>query len=302
MNENNETEETEVDDFDALVDEFLQTEGKAEAAYAEEETEEKAEPVQAKTEPEEAAEEPKEALSPLLAEKARQERELRAKLEETKGSIEQQVKAAQKALVDELKANPQKFISDYGIENAGDLAAHFYAADLGDDAPPELKELLSGNEIDKKFAAMEARLAEAELQREHAAIEARNQATIDQYNGFLSSVPAETLPYFAAEASHDQAETLAAMAEVADHMYQQNGKFPSAVEVAQLIEKQISSTAARYAAINKPNVEQTQKAVPAKKKPSQTLSTEQQGSSANSSAEGEDELFEDALKMLEGMM
>lgn len=292
------------DNLDSILDDFFPETAQTKEAAPTEEKETEAEPVQAEAEQEETAEEPEEKspLSPLLAEKARQERELRQKLSEKEQALEQQVKAARDQLVQELVNNPQKFIRDYGIDNAGDLAAHFYAADLGDDAPPELRELTAQSELEKYKASVEARFAELELQRERAAIEARNQATIEQYNGYLANVP-ESLPYFAAEAAHDSGEALRTMAEVADYMYEQNGKYPSAAEVAQLIEKQISDTAARYQAIQKPNVEQTTSTVEAVKqeKPksiSQTLSTENEGGSHRTPT-GEDELFEDAMKWLE---
>ena len=295
---NNEPDES----FEAIVDDFFpEPEQEATPAQTEQAQDE---PVQAQTEPEEATEEPeepKETLSPLLAEKAREERELRAQIAAVKGSTEQQVQQARDTLLAELKTNPQKFINDYGIDNAGDLAAHFYAADLGDDAPPELKQLTQKSDFERYQANVEARFAEMKLEQERAARQAEIDATAVQYSGFISAVP-EALPYFAAEAKHSQEEAFNAMAEVADHMYSQNGTYPSAAEVAQLIETQISQTAARYSAINQPSVEDTPKTVEVAKKLSQTLSTSQTDTSKASDPQGEDALFEDALKMLEDMM
>ena len=244
--------------------------------------------------------EQKELLSPLLAEKSRREREARAEIEALKGSREQAIADARAELVKELTSNPQEFIAKYGIENVGDLAMHFYAADLGEDAPDDLKAQIGISDFDrfkqeqaKELAAIRAEIA----QREELA---RNQAVIDQYDGFLSDVPAD-LPYLAVEVQHDQREALKAMAQVADVMQRQNGVYPTAGEVAKLIDREIAQQAARYKAIGQPatDVKQTQVTEPVEN--SITLSTDNTGRSAKKQPVGEDALFDDALEFFERM-
>jgi hypothetical protein len=248
-----------------------------------------------------APDKPEEILSPLLAEKARREREARAEIEALKGSKEQAVKDAREALVKELLQDPQGFIAKYGIDNPGDLAMHFYAADLGDDAPDDLKQQIGMNDLDryksdvqKEFEALRNEMAQREQM-------ARNQATLDQYSGFLSEVPAE-LPYLRVEAQHDQQEALKTMAQVADFMYERDGKYPPASAVAQAIEDQIATQAARYKAIGQPqNVEVQPQTVRPVETQAKTLSTDNSGKSAKKAPVGEDELFENALDMFENM-
>tara|TARA_R110002020_G_scaffold207256_3_gene412672 strand:+ start:12137 stop:13054 length:918 start_codon:yes stop_codon:yes gene_type:complete len=250
--------------------------------------------------PEATPDEQKELLSPLLAEKSRREREARAEIDALKGSQEQAVADARADLVKELISDPQGFIAKHDIENAGDLAMHFYAADLGDDAPDDLKAQIGMSDLErykqdqaKQFEDLRAEIAQRE---EHA----RNKAVIDQYDGFLSEVPAD-LPYLAVEAQHDQRETLKAMAQVADVMHQQNGVYPSAGEVAKLIDREIAQQAARYKAIGQtqPDVKQTQVTEPVETPV--TLSTDNSGRSAKKSPAGYDEHFEAALDMFNEM-
>lgn len=248
-------------------------------------------PVQADAIQEEAAPEPKEQLSPILAEKAKIEREMRAKLEASEQAQAVAVEEARKEVLAELMSNPSAFINKYGIENPGDLALHFYAADLGDEAPDDLKAQVGMSELEQYKRSVEQRFKALEEEKAQAAENARNKAILDQYNGFLASVPGD-MPYFAAEVGANQQEALMTMAEVADHMAQ-NGQYPSASEVAQLIERQLAETAQRYANINKPKVIE-QKAVPAKKE-TVTLSNENSGSSGKALPTGEDEIFNDVL-------
>lgn len=272
-------------------------------------TEESPESEEAKAQPEPSTEvaatpteETKEALSPLLAEKSRREREARAEIEALKGSTEQAVADAQAAVLAELKTNPQAFIAKYGIENAGDLAMHFYAADLGEDAPDDLKAQIGMSDLDryKQEQSQELQNLRAEIsQREELA---RNKAVLDQYDGLLSEVPAE-LPYLAVEVAHDRQEALRTMAQVADHMFQQSGTYPSAVEVAKLIEREISATQARYKAIGEttPDVKQPQTAK-VEKEPITTLSTDLSKSKSKKALVGEDEHFNDALDYFEKLL
>jgi len=242
-----------------------------------------------------------ELLSPLLAEKSRREREARAEIESLKGSQEQAVADARAELVKELTSDPQGFIAKHGIENVGDLAMHFYAADLGEDAPDDLKAQIGMSDLErykqeqtKELASIRAEIAQREEN-------ARNAAVIDQYDGFLSDVPAD-LPYLAVEAQHDQREALKAMAQVADVMQRENGVYPSAGEVAKLINREIEQQAARYKAIGQaqPDVKQTQVTEPVENQPV-TLSTDNSGRSAKKQPAGYDENFESALELFEEM-
>lgn len=246
---------------------------------------------------EEAPKEREAQLSPLLAEKARKEREYREKLANLESSQEQAIEDAKAAVVKEMMANPQAFVTKYGVD-AGDLAMQFYAAELGDDAPAELKQQLNISDSDRKLRELEQKFEQRFEQQHQAALQAQQQTVIDQYNGFLTDVPSE-LPYFAAEVEHSSTEALRAMADLADHLYVTSGKYPSAPEVARLIETQIADTVARYTAVNQTrNVEQKPVAV---QKPidtttnTTTLSNELSGGSSRPSPSGEDELFDSTL-------
>jgi hypothetical protein len=291
--------------FEALVDEIVPPEQPpaqetSEQPQAQKEEESQAEQAGA-TDPESSTEQ--RPLSPLLAETSRREREARAEIEALKQSKEEAVEQAKLELLEELVTNPQGALQKYEKLKAaaGDLALNFYAAELGEDAPDDLKQQVGMSDVDRKLAALEARIEQERLLREQAAIQARNQAVLDQYNGFLNSVP-ENLPYLASEVAADPNAALSAMAEVADSMYQKRGSYPAASEVAQLIEDQISSIAARYAAIQKPsNVEKAPQTdqVETKSQPSKTLSTDHSGSSAKPVPVGEDEIFEDAMAWMQ---
>lgn len=241
-------------------------------------------------------------LSAKLAEKARREREERAAREDFEKTKAQAVEAAKEALLDELLNDPQGFLSKYekARERAGDLALNFYAADLGEDAPDELRQQVGMSERDRDLAAMREEIQTLRLEMQQREIHARNQATIDQYSGFLSDVPAD-LPYLAVEAQHDQHEALKTMAQVADHMFEQSGSYPSASEVAKAIDRELSRQAARYASIGKPqNVETPQTVKSVKEEPKvTTLSTDISGKSPSRLPSGEDELLADALGYFE---
>ena len=243
-------------------------------------------------------------LSPLLAARKQAEQEQRAKVEQLEAGAAASIAAAKKEFIDSLRRNPQQFIAEHGLQDfAGELALHAYAADLGDEASAELKAEIGVSdfdrykaETDKRFAAMEA----ATVQRE---TQARNTATLDQYRGLIAEIP-ESMPYLASEANADAEEVLRTMAGVADHLHSQSGKYPSAMEVATMIERQISETAERYSLIKQPNVKSTQTTtVPVETKPSptETLSVANQGKAARKAPVGEDEYFEDALEMLKAL-
>jgi hypothetical protein len=294
--------------FDTLLTEFSGVFGDEAKPPAPQAEEIKAEEAPAEVQPEVVepppVEEKEAQLSPLLAERARREKEARAELEQVRSSQEQAMAEFKKEFVAKMISNPQAFIQEHPElqEVVGDLALHFYAADLGEDAPDDLKKQVGMSDFERYQRSVEKRFEDLERQAIQREQVARDKATLDQYSGFLSEVPAE-LPYLAAEASHDAEEVLSTMAQVADHIYAQKGQYPSATEVASMIERELSATAARYAAIGKPtpNVKTPQTDQVEKPQPIKTLSTDHSGSSAKPSPVGEDELFEDALSYFEEM-
>jgi len=242
-----------------------------------------------------------EALSPQLAEISRREREARAKIEAAEQSKQAAVEQAQKAFLQELMNNPQEFIAKHGIETPGDIAMHFYAAELGDEAPDDLKQLLGQSKVDRLERTMEQRIAAMEQKFAEERERVQLQATIDQYKGFLADVPSD-YKYLGIEAQHDSTEVLRSMADVADFIRDTQGRVPTASEVARVLEDQIQQTVARYnqaqepAAEVKPAPQKTTKSTaPNVAKESPTLSNELSGSSAKPLPVGEDELLEDAI-------
>jgi len=301
--------------IDGLLGEFGDLFGGAETAAVAAPTEAAPAPVAPVTPAAEATPEATEAtpeqLSPFLAAASKRERETRAELEQATSGTEAAVAEARKELLAELVGNPQAFIAKHGIENAGDLALGFYVAELGEDAPPELRAQVGMSDLEQFKRATAKQFEEMRISSERQVIEARNKAVITQYEGFISDIPT-SLPYLASEASEDATEVLSTMAQVADHIYQSKGQYPSAtevasLEVASLIERTLEATAARYQAVNRPQptlpaaVPAALKTVPVKEKPITTLSTEHSGASASAATCGEDECFDDALDYLSTM-
>jgi len=239
-------------------------------------------------------------LSPEIAERARIEREERAKVEAAKGAIDEAVTKAKSDLLQSLINDPQQFIEDNGIENVGDLAMHFYAADLGDEAPDDLKDKVGKSDLEQYKRATEERFTQMKADMELREIQAQNNLVLNQYRGFLSDIPTADLPFLANEVKHDSEGTLAAMAKVADHMHEQSGKYPSATEVAQVIELEVSKQAARFKAVVG---EQTQPVAVSKPKEetiteTPTLSNNISGSTAKEVPMGEDALFDSTLQWM----
>jgi len=252
------------------------------------------EPIQAAVVEETPTPEPgTELKSPFLAEQARLERQHRATLETNKQKHATEIEDAKKAVVQEMLSNPGEFVKKYGVD-AGDIALKMYAEDLGDEAPPELLQQLN---ISKTDAASESLRSEWEAwkqEQQQQALQVQSTTILDQYTGFLNDLP-QDLPYLATEVEHSSQETLRAMAELADHMYVDSGKYPSAPEVARLIEKQISDTVARYSKVT---------AVPAVQAPAKkpvettTLTNDLSGGTVRPEPEGEDALYQDTLAYL----
>ncbi len=249
----------------------------------------------------EPAEQPAELLSPVLAERSKQERARR----EFEASFEQKLAdaraEAQAEVIKALKANPSSFIEQHKIDNADDLALHFYAAALGDEAPEELKQQLGKTEADRRVATLEAKLEAFEAKMISQREIERSQAVLDQYSAVIADVPSD-LKYFGVEASANSEEMLTAMAKVADQLHQETGAYPGALEVAKILDSAIADQAAKYAALTeaKPSEPDSTSTVQPVKE-TETLTNELSGRAAEREQTSEDDNFEAALKMLESM-
>ena len=242
---------------------------------------------------------PQVLASTKLAERARAEREKRATEENSvkadEARIAEAVEAAKKEVIAELMNSPETFVEKHGLE-AAELAMRFYAADLGEDAPDDLKQQIGMSATDRKIAAQAKAIEELRAEMNTREQAATGKAVLDQYTNFLASVPAD-LPYLAVEESND---ALKAMAEVADIMYQNSGSFPSALEVAQLLNAEIEQTAARYAAIKRPEAAVVPQVTAQVKTETNTISNDDLGHAAKKEAPEDD--FEAALAMLETLL
>lgn len=302
-------------DIDQLAaDFFAQPEQQAQSGRSEEEqSETKQAPVgvqseesqeSAEAEPQE--ESKKELLSPLLAAKAKTERELRAKLETAH-------KEAEKELLTEFLSDPEGFATKHQFtkEQLEGVTLRLYASLLGDEAPEDLRAAIGQSKEDIERAnlrkEMEALRAEM-VQRETIA---QQRAVLEQYQGFTSDIP-EQFTYLRAEAESDPSDVVRTFATVADAIYEKTQKYPSASEVAKLIEDQLSAQAERFYSIKQaqnqkaPVKSVAQKptesvAQPPVKQPTKTLSNQHSGSSASRMPEGEDELFDDAIEWIKQM-
>ena len=272
--------------------------GGAEAAA---EAEQPEQPAAATSTTSDEATEEKPLLSPQLAAAAAREREVRAKIKALEESREDDIKAAVEqavsAVIQEIQAgNFEKHNLD-----PGDLALRAYAAELGDEAPAELKQQLGLSEADKKYAELQAQIEQLKQEQASAADRMRAQTALEQYEGFVSAVPSE-LKFFAAEAAHDSNDALRSMAKLADHVYATEGRLLSAHECAKVLDDQIRATVERYGLLEKP-VEQAAKPTASnvaaetnKQETTPTLSNSLQSGKANPSPMSEDELYEDALR------
>lgn len=302
--------ETVTDSFEAILNDFGNSLGTQTAQQAPEQAQvaskEAPEPVQATPDSKKEEATPAEsALSPLLAARAKSDRELRAKLATQTTDSENAVANAEAALIQKLIDDPQGFIAAHGeklADHVGALALNFYRADLGDDAPDDLKAQVGENRQSRFEADINKRFAQLEYEKQEATVIAELTVIKQQYEGFMASVPKE-LPYFAAEVANDPTEAYIAMATVADEMRKQTGQYPTASEVTNVIETQLTELAARYAAVKTtttPNVE-TPQTETVENEETITLSTDQSGGSAKPALIGEEAHFNDVLKDFENM-
>lgn len=308
-NDENDNQGNQSDSIENIMSDFTGLfAGQGEASQTAQAPEEEAQPVQATPEQEAPTQESeeKQALSPLLARYAEQERRAREELAQLEKSAESRVEQTKKQTIQELLEDPLEFAEKNQVspEQAYNLALRWYAHSLGEDAPDELKQEIGMTDAQMQQKKMRQEWEQYKQQMQLEKQQAQLQLIADQYQGFLAEVPSSEFPYVAAESQHSQEEMYAAMAQVADSIAQERGRYPSAMEVAKLIENSLSETAARLSGINqqKQSVQNNPKVVETPQSNQTTTLSTQHSAEAGSTKKlptGEDELFDEGLKWLE---
>ncbi len=188
-------------------------------------------------------------ISPQLAAMARRERQLRQEQEAYKTSREQDLADAKAEVLKELLSNPQGFIQKHKIEKPADLAMQFYAAELGDDAPDELKKFTAKSEYTRQVAEVQSRIDVFERKQIEKEKQLAAQAYISEMSGFMQGDLSTEFPYLAAEITADREEALNIMIQAADQLLQGANSVPSVRQVAQVLETEYTKLAAKYGSV-----------------------------------------------------
>jgi hypothetical protein len=263
-------------DYEAIIKEVLggTTEAQGESQAAEEVAPSEKLP--------EVKEEPVVQVSPQLALLAKKEKSLRereAAVEtRVKEEVERQVKEALESLRLEASQNPKEYLKKLGFERPVDVAADIYYDELGDDAPAEFKAKKQQIQANKQLAEMKRLVAEFEHKQAEAQSVKERDVYISQLNGYLQA-SLEGQPYLAAEYEDDPLGTLDAMMQAAANMIGSSGKVPSAKDVAEALNAEISKLATRYSQMGEKAQKETRP--PSGKPATTTLTTKQTAGKAN---------------------
>lgn len=170
-------------------------------------------------------------LSEQLASLAKRERQLREREQALKNAEEAAKQQASEQLVRLAVDDPAEFYRQLGVTNPADIALSLYSSELGEDAPPEIRE--------RARMTRQQREAERQMQEmQQFVLQQKLQAYSAQLDGFLQSGPADN-PYLNKEYSRDAAGTVEAMMMVADEIATSTGRIPTARQVAAELERRI---------------------------------------------------------------
>lgn len=216
--------------------------------------------------PEKPLEEPAlEAASPQLAAIARREKKQReaheVRMTELKAK-EAELTAAQErieafeAAKKRAMHDPVGFYKTLGVEKGyADIARELYAAELGDDAPKELKERSVTRRLEQQIDELRREREEEKRARTEEQRQSRERAAMSQYQGQLldySKAIPETLPHLRVLAKDDPqsvADTLFRLAVQVAKDASPGDTPPTAAKLAEMYEASLRKEFARFGEI-----------------------------------------------------
>lgn len=152
--------------------------------------------------------------------------------------------------LEQFAIDPITALKGIGIDDTAGAATRILAMQLGDDAPPELRQQMALRKMEAELAAIKQRVSKRDEEvkdaPQKAVYAARVEATDRELRSFVSAVPAE-LKFLTAAAQDNADEVYQGLCTIAaSHI--RAGKFPSAREAAQALE---DALAADYSRLSK---------------------------------------------------
>lgn len=153
-----------------------------------------------------------------------------------------------------LELDPDAALASIGITDKDSVAVRLMYKALGAEAPPEVQADIEKRRTQAELAALRRKVEKQEQTSkealQQAALAARADATDRELASFAKAVPSD-FKFLAAEAAQNAKEVYDGLCTIAASQFNATGQFPSARDVAQVLEKQLEADYARLSrAIN----------------------------------------------------
>ncbi len=158
---------------------------------------------------------------------------------------ERQLQSSQESrdeILGRLKRETAQVLREAGLSDLGAVAGELWAAELGDDAPPEFRQKVQERSAAAKNKELEQRLVDLEKRAAEAANQAAFQTRVElmdrDMKQTLADVPSE-MKFLKRLATVSPEEAYRTVATIAAHEIQQTGRWPNARDVAKFVDEQL---------------------------------------------------------------